>query len=115
MPESQAADIFIDLTEVAAHGIRSILKAEGLEPEGGVRLSVSSGGCFGVSYTMEFVESPLTQDICIMVSGIRFFIPAFALPYIRELTIDYKQYPDGDEEFIIRSTGEESYPGSCSS
>lgn len=78
-----------------------------------VRLSVASGGCYGMSYTLDIVEKPFIQDQCFEIEGIAFCAPPHAAVYLEGIEIDYDN-TDDEDEWVITKPDDSSPIGSCS-
>jgi len=77
------------LTDAAATRIRDILaKAE--KPIAGVRVGVKNGGCAGMSYTMEYAESPHPRDEVIEDKGVKLLIDPKAVLFLLGTEMDFK-------------------------
>lgn len=78
----------IRLTEAAALRIRAIMeKAQGKYI--GVRLGVTKGGCAGMSYTMDYAETPRPLDEVVEDKGVRIFIEPQAVLYLIGTELDF--------------------------
>jgi iron-sulfur cluster assembly protein len=77
------------LTEVAVQRFRGAMAQDKLGPDYGVRVSVSSGGCSGMSYSLGFENRPRADDTVIEQDGLTLFVDAESAPYLRGVTIDY--------------------------
>lgn len=90
------------LAPVAARKLHDLLQEAHLPEVGGVRLSVRSGGCFGASFTLDLLPAPLLQDTVMERDGIRFFVPAYAQPYLEGVTLTYKADSSlGEGDFCV--------------
>ena len=49
----------IEMTETAAHKIRTLMAKQGID-EGGLRVGIKGGGCSGLSYTFAWEKSRAT-------------------------------------------------------
>lgn len=71
------------LTDAAAETTRTLLVEQGFDPdEAGLRVYVERGGCAGLSYGMEFVESPAPDDHVYESGGVRVFVDDASHPYL---------------------------------
>ena len=76
------------LSEAAAKRLRDIMeKAEGRYA--GVRVGVTSGGCAGMSYTMEYAESAGSLDEVVDEKGVRLFIDPKAILFLLGTEMDF--------------------------
>ena len=78
----------ITLTSEALSQLRSLLEKEA-NPEVGLRVFVSGGGCSGLQYGMAFDDNVRPGDEIVQVDGVRVLVDDFSAPYIRGSEIDY--------------------------
>ena len=57
----------------------------------GLRISVTSGGCAGMTYKMDYVQKKTDGDEMITINGINVFIDPAAIMYILGTKMDYKE------------------------
>ena len=80
----------IKLTDNAANRIKEIMsKAE--KDSLGVRISVKTGGCAGMSYVMEYTKELNPNDEVIEDKGVKVFVDPAAVMYLLGTEMDYKQ------------------------
>ena len=80
----------IKLSDNAAARIKEIMsKAE--KESLGVRVSVKTGGCAGMSYVMEYTKEANPNDEVIEDKGVRVFVDPAAVMYLLGTEMDYKQ------------------------
>ena len=80
----------IKLSDNAALRIKEIMsnaKQESL----GVRVSVKTGGCAGMSYVMEYTKEVNSSDEVIEDKGVKVFIDSSAVMYLLGTEMDYKK------------------------
>ena len=80
----------IKLSDNAALRIKEIMsnaKQESL----GVRVSVKTGGCAGMSYVMEYTKEINPSDEVIEDKGVKVFIDSSAVMYLLGTEMDYKK------------------------
>ena len=80
----------IKLSDNAAVRIKEIMsnaKQESL----GVRVSVKTGGCAGMSYVMEYTKEINPSDEVIEDKGVKVFIDSSAVMYLLGTEMDYKK------------------------
>jgi len=77
------------LTDAAADRIRAVM-AKADRPLAGVRVGVKNGGCAGMSYTMEYAESPNPLDEVVEDKGVRILIDPKAVLFLLGTEMDYK-------------------------
>ena len=80
----------IKLSDNAALRIKEIMsKAE--NESVGVRVSVKTGGCAGMSYVMEYTKEVNSSDEVIEDKGVKVFIDSSAVMYLLGTEMDYKK------------------------
>ena len=80
----------IKLTDNAAARIKEIMSNAEKESVG-VRVSVKTGGCAGMSYVMEYTEKVNPNDEIIEDKGVKVFVDSAAIMYLLGTEMDYKQ------------------------
>ena len=80
----------IKLSDNAAIRIKEIMsKAE--QDSLGVRVSVKTGGCAGMSYVMEYTKEVNPNDEIIEDKGVKVFVDSAAIMYLLVTEMDYKR------------------------
>ena len=79
----------IKLSDNAASRIKEIM-ANAEKDSLGVRVSVKSGGCAGMSYVMEYTKEVNPNDEIIEDKGVRVFVDSAAIMYLLGTEMDYK-------------------------
>ena len=79
----------IKLSDNAALRIKEIM-ANAEKESIGVRVSVKSGGCAGMSYVMEYTKEINPNDEIIDDKGVKVFVDAAAVMYLLGTEMDYK-------------------------
>ena len=82
-------DQIIHLTDAAVEKIRSILEKEGKEGFG-LRVSVATGGCAGLSYDLRFQKAPYDNDILAEQDGLPIFIHPESASFLKGVQINFK-------------------------
>ena len=79
----------IDATPLAVSKIKNQItkRGKGL----GIRIGVKTTGCSGLAYVLEFVDQESEYDEKIEFAGFNIYIDKKSVPYIQNLTIDYKK------------------------
>ncbi len=80
----------IKLSENAALRIKEIM-ANSEKNSLGVRVSVKSGGCAGMSYVMEYAKEKNPNDEIIEDKGVRVFVDSAAIMYLLGTEMDFKK------------------------
>ncbi len=79
----------LTLTENAAEHLRDLLEARNASPEEqGLRLFIEKGGCAGMNYAMK-IGTPEETDEIVEKNGVRVFVDAESLVYLRGAEVDY--------------------------
>ncbi len=78
------------LTPAAEKFIRRMLRFNG-GGSSGFRLSVSAGGCSGLSGQFDVEATPRTGDVVFDLGDIRFFLPAESRLMLDGVTIDFAE------------------------
>ena len=94
----------IKLSDNAALRIKEIMS--GAETNAvGVRVSVKSGGCAGMSYVMEYSKEINPNDEVIEDKGVKVFIDPAAVMYLLGTEMDYKK-EDFSSTFVFNNPNE---------
>ena len=80
----------ITLSARAADRVKEII-AQANEPIMGVRVGVSTGGCAGMSYVMEYAKEVNPNDEVIEDKGVKVLIDPKAIMYLLGTEMDYKK------------------------
>ena len=80
----------IKLSDNAALRIKEIMSNAENESLG-VRVSVKTGGCAGLSYVMEYTKEVNSNDELIEDKGVKVFIDSSAVMYLLGTEMDYKK------------------------
>ena len=77
----------LKITEQAAKKVQQQLSKRGHGV--GIRIAVKTTGCSGLAYVLEYVDSPVKDDICVECNGCSLFVDPKSCPYIQGTEIDY--------------------------
>ena len=77
----------ITLTERAAKHVRGSLEKRGKGI--GIKLGVKTAGCSGLAYKLEFVDDPPESDHSYENYGVKVFVDAKSLVYLKGTTLDF--------------------------
>ena len=80
----------IKLTDNAALRIKEIM-SNAEKDSVGVRVSVKSGGCAGMSYVMEYTKDLNPNDEVVEDKGVKVFVDPAAVMYLLGTEMDYKK------------------------
>ena len=94
----------IKLSDNAAIRIKEIM-ASAEKDSIGVRVSVKSGGCAGMSYVMEYLKEINPSDEVIEDKGVKVFIDPAAVMYLLGTEMDYKK-EEFSSSFVFNNPNE---------
>ena len=94
----------ITLSNRAAERVKEIM-AQAKEPIIGVRVGVSSGGCAGMSYVMEYAKKANPNDEIIEDKGVKVLIDPKAIMYLLGTEMDYKK-EEFSSSFVFKNPNE---------
>ena len=94
----------IKLSDNAALRIKEIM-SNGEKNAIGVRVSVKSGGCAGMSYVMEYLKKTNPNDEIIEDKGVKIFIDSAAVIYLLGTKMDYIK-EEFSSTFIFKNPNE---------
>ena len=94
----------ITLSERAAERVKEII-SKAKEPIVGVRVGVSSGGCAGMSYVMEYAKEANPNDEIIEDKGVKVLIDPKAIMYLLGTEMDYKK-EELSSSFVFKNPNE---------
>ena len=77
----------LNVTDSAISHIKKSLSSRGRGC--GIRVGVKTSGCSGLSYILEFVDSPDPTHTVIQKDGVGIFIDPKSAPYLVGMTLDY--------------------------
>jgi iron-sulfur cluster assembly protein len=80
----------IKLSDNAALRIKEIM-SKAKNDSMGVRVSVKTGGCAGMSYVMEYTKEANPNDEVIEDKGVKVFVDSAAIMYLLGTEMDYKK------------------------
>ena len=94
----------ITLSDRAADRVKEIM-AQTKETIVGVRVGVSSGGCAGMSYVMEYAKNTNPNDEIIEDKGVKILIDPKAIMYLLGTEMDYKK-EELSSTFVFKNPNE---------
>ena len=92
------------LSDRAAERVKEII-ANTKESIVGVRVGVSSGGCAGMSYVMEYAKKANANDEVIEDKGVKVLIDPKAIMYLLGTEMDYKK-EELSSTFVFKNPNE---------
>ena len=94
----------IKLSDSAAERIKQIM-SQAENSAIGVRIGVKSGGCAGMSYSMEYAKDKKANDEVIEDKGVKVFIDPAAIIYLLGTEMDYKK-EKFSSQFVFKNPNE---------
>ena len=85
---NQAAEPLLALTEKAVEMIKQTMEQKGVNT-GGIRLTVTGGGCRGFQYSLTLAEAARTDDEIVVQDGITAFLDPVSARHLRGTLLDY--------------------------
>mgnify|MGYP001301788882 FL=1 len=80
----------ITVTSSAVNHIKKLISSREAKPSG-IKIGIETKGCSGLSYNMEFVDSPNKEDEILRVDDINIYIDPKATLFILGTTMDYEE------------------------
>ena len=81
----------LTFSEKAKLRLKEIMSSNEHKDSLGLRISVTSGGCAGMTYKMDYVQNTIAGDEKININGIDVFIDPKAVMYLLGTQMDYKE------------------------
>ena len=85
-PETTAG--LISSTPAAASRVQDLLDGRG-KPSAGIRIGISSKGCSGMTYTLEFADAKDPHDDVVEQNGVTVFIDPKAIMFLLGTEMDF--------------------------
>ncbi|WP_088343056.1 MULTISPECIES: Fe-S cluster assembly scaffold SufA [Rhodomicrobium] len=79
----------LTLTDAAAARVKQIMASTD-EPVLGLRVGVKKGGCAGMEYTMEYVQSQKPHEDMVEDKGVKIFIEPKAILFLLGTEMDFR-------------------------
>lgn len=79
----------VSVTEKAKKKIFSLLEEEGLGKDAFIKVGVSSGGCSGLSYKLDFTKDKSEEDKIIEDNDVRILVDKKSLLYLAGTVLDF--------------------------
>ncbi|NIR61868.1 MAG: iron-sulfur cluster assembly accessory protein [Gammaproteobacteria bacterium] len=92
----------VRLTPAARRKLADIMGSLDEDEAEAVRMYVTGAGCSGMTYGMTFADRRTPYDCVLEADGVRVYIDAVALNYLRGVEIDYQELPEG-ESFVFNN------------
>ena len=106
-PETTAG--LISITPAAASRVQDLLDGRG-KPSAGIRIGISSKGCSGMSYTLEFVDAKDPHDDVVKQNGVTVFIDPKAIMFVLGTEMDFVE-DDLQSGFVFSNPNEKGRCG----
>jgi len=88
--DASSTESKISVSAAAAAAIKAELaKRPTTTPESGFRVGVKAGGCSGLSYTMQYEDSPRPDDKVAIKDGVKVFCDPKSHVYLAGTELDY--------------------------
>ena len=84
----------LTLTENAQKAISRFIKGSET-PVGGLRISVTGGGCSGLQYGMALEERANDEDAVIEIEELKIFVDPLSAPMLDGVTVDFLDSMEG--------------------
>jgi len=79
----------IRLLPSASDRLRSLLRKQGREETGALRVAVVGGGCSGLQYKMDLGDGPADRDILVESAGVRVVIDPKSALFVTGSELDF--------------------------
>jgi len=84
----------LTLTESATKAINNFI-SNSETPDGGLRISVSGGGCSGMQYGLALEASAEEADTVVEFGNVKIFIDPLSAPMMQGITVDFVEGLEG--------------------
>jgi len=75
----------------AAGKLTSLLRKQGRDATGALRVAVVGGGCSGLQYKMDLVDGPVDRDIMVESAGVRVVIDPKSALFVAGSELDFSE------------------------
>lgn len=99
----------ITLTDAAVERVRTLLSGRG-KPSLGIRIGVSTKGCSGLTYTLEFADEKGPMDEAVETGGVTVLIDPKATMFILGTEMDFVE-EKMQSGFVFRNPNEKGRCG----
>jgi iron-sulfur cluster assembly protein len=106
---SAAPKNLFTLTPQAVARVKVLLEGRG-KPSAGIRIGVRTKGCSGLSYTLEFVDDPLSGDEIVRDQELTIYIDPKAIMFVVGTQMDYVE-EELQSGFVFRNPNEKGRCG----
>lgn len=84
----------LTLTDSAQEAVSRFISSNET-PVAGLRISVISGGCSGLQYSMALEEAAADEDVVLECGEVQVFVDPLSAPYLNGVTVDFLDGMDG--------------------
>jgi len=84
------SDTKLAVTPNAVRRIRVLREKEG-RPLGNLRMRIVAGGCSGMQYRMDLVETPRPTDFVVSHDDVKVFVDPKSMTYLHDSVLDYEE------------------------
>ena len=81
----------IKVLPTAAGKLTSLLRKQGRDANGALRVAVVGGGCSGLQYKMDLVDGPADRDIMVESAGVRVVIDPKSALFVTGSELDFSE------------------------
>jgi iron-sulfur cluster assembly protein len=81
----------IKVLPAAAGKLTSLLRKQGRQSHGALRVAVVGGGCSGLQYKMDLVDGPADRDIMVESAGVRVVIDPKSALFVTGSELDFSE------------------------
>ena len=87
-PQTSESPLDLVLTDQAVQQVKKLLARDKLEGHG-LRISITDGGCSGLSYKLDFEKEQKASDQVLEFDGVRVYMDTNSVPYLKGTVIDF--------------------------
>lgn len=81
----------IRVLPAAAERLLGLLRKQGREEHGALRVAVVGGGCSGLQYKMDLVDGPANRDLMVESTGVRVVIDPKSALFVTGSELDFSE------------------------
>ncbi len=81
----------IRVLPAAAERLLGLLRKQGREEHGALRVAVVGGGCSGLQYKMDLVDGPANRDLMVESAGVRVVIDPKSALFVTGSELDFSE------------------------
>ena len=88
MQKTAPAPLTINISEEAASHVRVFAQQSG-KPDSNLRVSVKGGGCAGMTYVLDLVDTPFEEDKVVEEHGMKLFVDRKSYIFLAGTILEY--------------------------